>query len=243
MITFRGVSENEDVIIGTAIVWLGASVFFVIAATDAVSRVLLRLYVTKRRSEILIKFRNWGMEREAFGESSVFVSVVLCLWTIGTLYATITFALPVVGEYTVDNSPYGWSAVLLVVIFLQFRWVMNGYKYIDFKRQKLEALPKVFYERFSVSEILSMYECLRAAPGIFWEEYTNLQDWQVSRATNQVFRERVAPFGVSQADTHQRAILVLTILTVGVALLSLLNILVDSPFVEWVERQIFQNRS
>ena len=41
--------------------------------------------------------------------------------------------------------------------------------------KKLDDLKEAFHERFSISELLSMYEGLRPAPPLFWEEYLNSQ--------------------------------------------------------------------
>ena len=65
---------------------------------------------------------------------------------------------------------------------------------MDARLEMFESLRPVLRNRFTVTEILSMRECLRVAPRIFWEEYTNLPAVQVNEATNRKFRERAAPY-------------------------------------------------
>ena len=222
-----------------------------ILTTDRISKLLLRFFITKKRTEALNRLRHWGLEEEALGGSSFFEALISLAWLSFTLYLTVTRALPVIGAYSPgESSPLVWAILWCSLGYLHARYVLNGYHYANSKRQALEALPKPFHDRFSVSEILSMYECLRAAPAIFWEEYVNLPDWQVSKSTNREFRERVAPYVVNQGEKHQRNILlltvliiVLTVLTVGVAFLTLLSELLDTTFIDWIKREILGNLS
>ena len=96
--------------------------------------------------------------------------------------------------------------------------MFRNYRELVLKRRELDALGLVFHERFPASEILSMYECMRAAPRVFWEEYANLPAVQVTEATNRKFRERAAPYAVDQSQTAQRTNLAVAVVAVVVAL-------------------------
>ena len=86
-------------------------------------------------------------------------------------------------------------------------------KNIADKTKTLNNLKEVFHQKFSVSELLSMYEALRPAPPLFWEEYANLPDEQVTQETNRIYRERAAPYGHSQASKYNRTVIVVAVLT------------------------------
>ena len=101
-------------------------------------------------------------------------------------------------------------------LFLQF---MRASVILE-KVKALDGLREVFHQRFSKSEILSMYEGLRQAPPLFWEEYINLPDYAVSQETNRKFRERISPFRYSQSRSHNRYMLVAMAITIGLAVIS-----------------------
>ena len=96
-----------------------------------------------------------------------------------------------------------------------------------------------FHARFRVTEILSMYECLKVAPSIFWEEYTNLPAVQINEATNRRFRERVAPYSNRTNENIQRAILRVTIIAVVLATLTVVQLVIDGAWIQWLQRQVF----
>ena len=63
--------------------------------------------------------------------------------------------------------------------------------------------------------MLSVYESLRHAPQLFWDEYADLTDDKVNEETNSKYREIAAPF-------HQNWSRQTTIILVGIAVIGLL---------------------
>ena len=76
----------------------------------------------------------------------------------------------------------------------------------------------VFRAKFSVAEIWSMYESLRHAPALFWEEYKNLPDVEVNESNNHRFRERVAPYSHIRTNTYNKIMAVAAVLTVALTM-------------------------
>ena len=124
----------------------------------------------------------------------------------------------------------------LVVFLLSVIWVLQELSTLDRKRQHLDELRPVFHRRFSVSELLSMYECLKVAPRVFWDEYKDLPDVQVSDATNRKFRERAAPYEAKGGDTLQRKFLIIAVATVLLAVLTFVEASIGDGVVGWFVR-------
>ncbi len=58
-----------------------------------------------------------------------------------------------------------------------------------------------------------MYEVLHSAPQLFWDEYADLPDKEVSYDNNHRYRERAAPYGHSQSSRYNRIIITVAVLT------------------------------
>lgn len=56
-----------------------------------------------------------------------------------------------------------------------------------------------------------MYELLRLAPDIIWQEYTGLSSDEITESTNERYHRIAEPFRHRQAVGHNRAIVTLTI--------------------------------
>ena len=102
---------------------------------------------------------------------------------------------------------------------------------MDARLEMFESLRPVFRNRFTVTEILSMRECLRVAPRIFWEEYTNLPAMQVNEATNRKFKERAAPYQARRGEVTQRTMLLVAVAAALLAVPTLLYVLLEGTLV------------
>ena len=127
----------------------------------------------------------------AFGSTALLIEETLP--TRDQLYQTLTFAM------------YALSMGLLVE--------SERIKRITNKTTQLDDLRDIYHERFKVSEILSMYECLKAAPPLFWQEYTQLPDEEINEETNRSYRLRAEPYSNLQSGSYTRVIIVVAILT------------------------------
>ncbi len=113
-------------------------------------------------------------------------------------------------------------------ILLAYARIWNILEKID----KLTKLPSPFHKQFRVTELLSMYEALRFAPPIFWEEYCNLEEGQISYDNNRRYRESAAPFQHSSLNVNNKLmlgiaifVLIFTAVSVAIGVINLLPLL------------------
>ena len=181
---------------------------------DAVIQTVLRIKSRKRRASYV----KWGVAADLFRPNQVVWFVVWSgLSILGTAFAffiSFVSTILVTGESTSTADRFYYTFVFANYAFLVGSTVEGErVRKITEKTRKLDDLRKVFHERFSVSEILSVYEGLRFAPTLFWEEYANLDDDQISRETNRSYLERAAPFVHSQTSRHTIIVIIVAVLT------------------------------
>lgn len=235
------VAEATSASLLEAGIWCGTSFLNVVAVGRSVSKWFAWLYITKLRPRIYVGYRRWSMERETENLSQVWMHVgmlpLLALWALWTLGTTMTTFAPIVGGATgFLDAPVQIILFWLVAFLVSVAWVNNEYDAFDRKRRELEKLRPVYCQRFPTSELVSMYDCLSAAPRVFWEEYKCLPDVQVSEATNRKFRERATPYGTRGGDVLQRKALIIAVAAVLVAVLTFVEASFDSGFVGWFLR-------
>ena len=221
-----------------AVIWYATSVLNVVAIGRTLSKLFLWLYMTKLRPESYANYRHWGMEKEVENRVQAWLHIamlpLLGLWSLWTLPIVITTLAPILAESIgfLDTSGQ-LTLVWLVAFFSAVAWVLQEHGTLDRKRQEFESLRPVYQRRFPVSELLSMYECLRVAPRIFWEEYRNLPDAQVNEATKQKFRERAAPYTRSGHSTFQWWAFAISVLAVFAAVGTFAEASINGGIVEW----------
>ena len=150
------------------------------------------------------------------------LGIVYCLFTPLIILAAILIEIPETGLPGVDNDPKMFTIVIAIYAFL-FGCSVKAQTIINVRKKikKLEDLGEVFRQRFSVLELLSMYESLRFAPQLYWEEYSKLPDAAVNEETNRKYRELASPYLYAQSSKHSRIVI-----TVAIATLALTAILV-----------------
>ena len=94
-VTFETMVGGTDVPVGVAWFWYGASVASSVGAIVQAVRWSVWLNMTKRRADLLARFRHWGMESEVAERPKAWVSVALVMWCVGSSYLTATVAFPV----------------------------------------------------------------------------------------------------------------------------------------------------
>ena len=207
--------------------WAVVTVFFGLMCGHAflfartVFQVALRLSKRIDRST----YRKWGLEEDLYWPLSgewfigwaVLVVVGAAIFFVLALSSTllVTDATRVGGDQFYDTFNFFFIALILGA---SVEW--QRFENIQRKVKKLDGLRQIFHDRFSVSELLSVYESLQHSPPLFWDEYTQLTDDEVDEETNRKFRERAVPYRFSQSSRHNRIIIVVTVLAliVGVIL-------------------------
>ena len=223
-------SSQTSVSLGTVLVWIGACYIWVIACSREWCRLVFWAYIKKVRPNVFARYRHWDMENEVFGNLTVVWAIVATIWAT----VTIVFIVRVIAPATTPISVEPRATLLPLAAFflVQISWIMSDYRHGETKRDKLDALRPIFHARFSVSEILSMYECIRLAPSVFWNEYKGLPEWRISRATNQEFRNRASSYHVRDSQIHQRTAIIIAVIAVLAATPSLAYLLLEGTLTE-----------
>ena len=184
-------------------------------------QVWLRLSKTDR-----CLYVKWGVERDLFWPISRAQIIYRCA---GYLFGTVIYL--VIALFTVQLIVDSWQmgtytilSFLVCVLAIGFDFESQRFKDIRHKVKDLEDLREVFHNRFSVSDLLSVYESLEYAPRLFWKEYSDLPEEEVSEATNQKYRERAAPYRYSLSIKYNRILIVVAVLAIVVpSLLAVVN--------------------
>ena len=241
MLTIQHVEVWEDsattsMSLAGVLIWHAAACVYMFISGRNVYKLGLRIYVSKTRSDIVSRYNHWGMEKEVFGESTLFwlmSGAVLGSLTIGGIFWLIA---PATAPISVEPTT---TAIYLAIFF----WMpvyggMQDYRNAENKRERLDALHPAFHARFPVSEILSMYECLRLAPAIFWQEYSKLPDGRINTATNQEFRTRVNSFHLLDSQINQRMMLAVAVIAIIAVVPSLTFLFLEGTLIDWI-RELF----
>lgn len=229
--------SDERLAPGVAWLWCALSLLFAFFWGRSFFKVVLKLITVRIRKKTWDQLKRWGMEDEAFGVQP-WLTLFLCS-ALGAvaLWVTIAVAIPSLTDQNVTYFSVGFETehpglgpsipYLVLVIAMGFQWGWWDYSTTTRRMGMFESLPPVFRARFPVTEILSMYECLRAAPDIFWENYISLPAVQVNETTNRKFRERAAPYQIHQGEVTQRALLLVGVAAVLIAVPTLLYVLLE----------------
>lgn len=193
------------------------------------------IYRLKRR-RILEPLQKWGVEDEVFRPKSNLIFILFGLALIAAIL--FTFSLAFISTLLISESPFAGgrpfslklladSSQLGVTLNIAMFSVWTGFwiEYVRLGRicdkvKALNGLRDVFHQRFSVMEILSIYESMMPAPKLFWEAYTNLPENDINEETNRKFRELVAPYRYSQSRSHNQYISIATAIIIGLTAIS-----------------------
>ena len=229
---FRLDPSQASVSLGVVLIWLGASVVWILACSRDWYKVGLRACIKKASPSIFARYQHWDMEREVFGTTGLPFLVVETIWACFTIWVTIWKIARATTPFSVE--PTELLITFAACFLMPFLWVSSGYRNGETKREKLDALRPTFHARFSVSEILSMYECLRLSPPVFWNEYTELPEWEINKTTNQEFRNRVSSYHLLDSQIHQRVALIIAVIAVLVAAPSLAYLFAEGTLTDWL---------
>ena len=205
----------------------GPITIFLFAAMIAYTFLLGRYSVeafVRAFSKRKASYRKWGVERDLFWPGPLVWFILHgSFLAIGTLFFfwlafASTTLIPVVStpgaEQFADTFVIAFYGLMIGSI-VEF----NKFSGIDQKVKDLDGLRDTFLERSSISDLLSTYEALSPAPKLFWEEFTQLADEDISEDSNLRFRERAAPYRYTQSRRYNQTILAIAILTLAVSAL------------------------
>ena len=230
--------EDDTVNLLEAWIWYAISLLNATIVGRRTYKIWAWLYMTKLRPRIYCGYQRWSMEQEVENLTQarlhIPMLVLLALWSLWTIPTVVSAIAPVIAEAT-DFLDEPWHLVLfLPLVFLaSILWIAQEYDALDRKWRELEGLRPVYKRCFPVSELLSMYECLRVAPRIFWEEYKDLPDMYVNEVNNRKFRERAASYSGRASHALQRRALIVAVLAVVAAVLTLIEASTGGELVGW----------
>lgn len=181
---------------------------------DAAIQTVLRIKSRERRSS----YEKWGVSSDLLRPKSplwfALLSVASILGTVLTFLIAFSSTVLVTGEATSNADRLYYTATFaMYALFVGSAIESQRIQKITVKVRALDDLRVVFHQRFSISELLSVYEALRFAPPLFWEEYSNLDDDQISHETNRSYCERAAPYVHSQSSRHTMMVIIVAVLT------------------------------
>ncbi len=175
------------------------------------------------------------MDETILDGPSIWATLIFAVWFSFSALVAYRLALPVIDGLIGDLGKSVLLSTWLLTLLLAILWRHERFRKARLKIQALDSLDPVFHQRFPPSELLSMYECMSSAPRLFWAEYKNLKEWQISESTNRKYRERVAPYNIREHSSFQRIALWLTLTTIllaaGTAMYGLLT--GDPQLAEW----------
>ena len=181
---------------------------------DLAIQALLRLKGRGRPSS----YRKWGVDKDLFRPNSLIWVIawgsVVIISTMFTFYIAYASTVLVADEATSAFDRFQYTLIFAMYFSLiGFTVESERVKKILDMTKRLDGLNEAYHHRFSVSELLSIYEALRPAPPLFWEEYASLSDEQITIETNRSFRERAVPYGHTQSSRYNRIVIVVATLT------------------------------
>ena len=223
-----------------ALLWVAGSVLTTSVSSNLCSKAVSKMITSRRSPEKLAQYKCWGMEGRASGNQPWFTLVGWLILAAVSVGWTTLLAVPLLADAGIifDETWHSrwviWPLYLVIAIITGvWSWALDRTEVAD-QIGSLESLRPVFRNRFPVTEILSMRECLRVAPRIFWEEYANLPAVQVNEATNRKFRERAAPYQARRSERTQRRMLLVTALATLLAVLTLVSVLPVETLIDWI---------
>ena len=199
--------------------------------TELVGSNLVNFIVKSMDRVIDVKFglrwRRWGLEGELIGSESfalfLTLSFVSPIFTAALFIFALDLTAKFIDQFRLDRTPFDVTFGFVMIAFTIGIWLeMLRIDPIVKKMIALERLSSAHRSRFSVIELLSMYESLRHAPQRFWRVYAEIPDAELNDETNRKFREMAAPFRHSQLMSVNKALVAAALLTVLVGGITIL---------------------
>ena len=230
--SFGANPSQTSVSLGVVLIWTSASYIQVFACGRIWHRWVLRRLLTKRRPEVIARYRHWGMETEVLGSGDFTWLVIATLWSSLTIWFIIWFIAPATTPFEVE--PKKMILPLLAFFWMPVTFGMSDYRRSEQKRKALDSLHPAFHARFPVSEILSMYACLMAGHPVFWQEYRSLPESLINKTTNREFRDRVNSYRVFDMEVQHRTTLIVAVVAVAAAVPTLAYLLLEGKLTKWI---------
>ena len=187
-------------------------------------RVILQGWLRLSQRTNRSRFSKWGLEKDLFWGPQW--KWLICWGIVIAVGAAYTFVLALASTLLVTGDSglglgqvYDTFSFFLIGLILGVAIEIQHLEDVQRKVKTFEGLREVFHSRFRPSDLLSVYESMKQAPPLFWEEYTQLPEEEVNEATNQKYRERAAPYRYNLAIRHNRMTILVGVLALAIATL------------------------
>ena len=186
---------------------------------DYVAQTVVRLRTRSKAAS----YEKWGVTSDLYKNQPLiwFISGSVFFVTASALTFLLAFVSTVLitaETTTVGSRLYFTGLIAFYVLYFGCLIEVGRVRKITDKVQALDNLKAAFHQRFAVTELLSMYETLRQAPDLFWEEYTQLPDEAVREETNREYRVRAEPYRNAQSRQENRLAITIATLTLIAAI-------------------------
>ena len=187
-------------------------------------RIILQGWLRLSQKTNRSRYRTWGVEKDLVWGPQwkwlIFWGIVIA---VGAAY-TFAFALASTLLVTEDSGlgvgqVYDTFSYFFIAFLLGVAIEVQHLEDVQRKVKRFEGLREVFRSRFRPSDLLSVYESMKQAPPLFWEEYTQLPEEEVNEETNQKYRERAAPYRYNLSIRHNIIVIVVGVLALVLATL------------------------
>lgn len=163
--------------------WIIVIFLFVFMGLGCLELGVLAIQIVFRRKsrQHQKSYEKWGVESDLLRPpSSIGFALLGVAVAIGAAFMGLLafFSTALLIEKTLPGIDQLYYTILIASYAFVIGLVIESERIrrITEMTRKLDDLRELFHQRFSVSELLSMYENLRPAPPLFWEEYAGLRD-------------------------------------------------------------------
>ena len=142
-------------------------------------------------------FRRWGVEQDIISiESHWRFGLWLAILGAGSAYlayifiALVGFVFGGIQDFTLKGEFFDRSvAILCMVLIAGGTWRAYRAGVSSEKARRLDQLPPYFIQTVGASELVATYDSLAQAPDLFWQEFSDLGDYEVTREASRRYRE------------------------------------------------------
>ena len=164
-----------------------------------------------RRNERSL-FRRWGVEQDIFTiESTWRFGPWLAIMGAGSAYLSYVFIAMVgfvfggVTEFKPEGEYFDRSVLILFMsLIVGGTWRAYRAGTLIEKARRLERLPPYFIQTVGASELVATYDSLSQAPDLFWEEFSGLGDYEVTREASRRYRELASHYRALRSLNYVR---------------------------------------
>ena len=200
------------------------SFVFMWGCTYIVGKFAVQVYLRLTKRANAAKYVKWGKYEEIFRPDPlpefVLWAVFFAVFAVPLFVASLFSTVPLTDADRIGASGIFYTvAVAIHALLMGSTLEIARFKVIEAKLNDIVGLKAVFHKQFSISELIATYEALYLAPRMFWEEYAELPEEDVTEDTSRQYRDLAAPYmyGRSRQDSKTAILIAVLSLVLAVA--------------------------